>query len=134
MVSMGKARGTAPLASPQRGKILDEIFSRFPRLFRAEAGVETQVLFPFPADTTQKAIEAAVSATDGGFPRLVNRIEGTALWTHVFVRSRAALVPDWVPLAGGRPVRPWMVVARMVASLQRHPNRRAPRCLAVSHI
>ena len=45
---------------------------------------------------------------------LVLLIEGTALWTHVFIRSRTAVVPHRLPLAGGRPVRPWMVIAPLL--------------------
>ena len=48
---------------------------------------------------------------------LVVLIEGTALWTHVFVRSRARVVPERVPLAGGRPVKPWLVIAPLLAPI-----------------
>jgi hypothetical protein len=33
-------------------------------------------------------------------------VEGTAVWTHLFVRSRTRTVPSRIPWAGGRPVRP----------------------------
>jgi hypothetical protein len=45
---------------------------------------------------------------------LVVLIEGTALWTHLFIRSRAAVVPHRLPLAGGRRVKPWMVIAPLL--------------------
>jgi hypothetical protein len=48
---------------------------------------------------------------------LVVLIEGTALWTHVFVRSRAVEVPERVPLAGGRRVKPWIVIAPLLVPI-----------------
>jgi hypothetical protein len=38
----------------------------------------------------------------------------TALLTHVIVRPRARVVPQWVPVIGGRPVRPKLVIAALL--------------------
>ena len=38
----------------------------------------------------------------------------TALVTHVLVRPRARRIPEWVPLFGGRPVRPRLVIAALL--------------------
>jgi hypothetical protein len=48
---------------------------------------------------------------------LVSLTEGTGLYTHVFVRSRAGVVPGWIPLLRGRRVRPWLVAAPLVAPI-----------------
>ena len=48
---------------------------------------------------------------------LVVLTEGTALFTHAFVLSRAQLVPGWIPLLGGRPVRPSLVVGALLAPI-----------------
>ena len=37
--------------------------------------------------------------------------ESTAVFTHVFVRSRARRTPAWLPGVGDRPVRPSLVIA-----------------------
>jgi hypothetical protein len=43
--------------------------------------------------------------------------EGTALFTHVFVASRRRTVPDGVPFVAGRPVRPALIVAPLLAPI-----------------
>jgi hypothetical protein len=48
---------------------------------------------------------------------LVLLAEGTALFTHVFVTSRRRTVPASVPLLGGRPVRPALIVAPLLAPI-----------------
>jgi hypothetical protein len=40
--------------------------------------------------------------------------EGTAIFTHVFVRSRARRVPGWIPVLRGRQVRPLMVISPLL--------------------
>lgn len=40
--------------------------------------------------------------------------DGAAIFTHVFVRSRARHVPRWIPVLGGRPVRPRVVIALLL--------------------
>jgi hypothetical protein len=40
--------------------------------------------------------------------------EGTAVFTHTFIKARAQVVPGWVPLLGGRPVRPWTVIGLLL--------------------
>ena len=40
--------------------------------------------------------------------------DATALLTHVIVRPRARTVPEWVPVLGGRRVRPTMVIAALL--------------------
>ena len=43
--------------------------------------------------------------------------EATAMFTHTFVLTRAARVPDRVPGVGGRPVRPGLIVAPLLAPI-----------------
>jgi hypothetical protein len=43
--------------------------------------------------------------------------EAAALFTHVFVASRRRTVPDGVPLLAGRPVRPALIVAPLLAPI-----------------
>jgi len=40
--------------------------------------------------------------------------EGTAIFTHAFVKARAQVVPKWVPVLGGRRVRPRMVIGPLL--------------------
>jgi len=40
--------------------------------------------------------------------------EGTALFTHTFVASQTRTVPHRIPYAGGRPVRPALIVAALL--------------------
>jgi hypothetical protein len=48
---------------------------------------------------------------------LVLLTEGTALYTHAFVLSRAHTVPGWIPLLGGRRVWRWLVIAPLLAPI-----------------
>ncbi len=48
---------------------------------------------------------------------LVGLSEGTALYTHAFLVKRRRTVPDRIPLIGGRPVRPLLVVAPLLAPI-----------------
>jgi hypothetical protein len=43
--------------------------------------------------------------------------EATALFTHTFVASRRRTAPDGVPLIGGRPVRPSLVVGVLLVPI-----------------
>jgi hypothetical protein len=43
--------------------------------------------------------------------------EATALFTHVFVASRRRTVPEGVPLVAGRPIRPSLIVAPLLAPI-----------------
>jgi hypothetical protein len=44
--------------------------------------------------------------------------EGTAVFTRVFLAPDGVrVVPAWVPVAGGRRIRPWLVVAPLLAPI-----------------
>jgi hypothetical protein len=49
-----------------------------------------------------------------GLLMLARLSEGTAVFTHVFIKARAQVVPGWVPLLGGRAVRPWIVIGLLL--------------------
>ena len=43
--------------------------------------------------------------------------EATAYYVHAFLLTRATRVPGWVPVAGGRPITPSLVVAPLLAPI-----------------
>ena len=57
----------------------DEVAVTYTASFRAEAGVQTEVVFPFPDDALADAIAAGLEVTDGGTASVKDTLEGRGL-------------------------------------------------------
>lgn len=57
----------------------DEVAVNYRAAFRAEAGVQTEVVFPFPADALAAGIEAGLEVSDGGTAQVKDTAEGRGL-------------------------------------------------------
>ena len=57
----------------------DEVAVTFRAAFKAEAGVSTEVVFPFPSDALADAIAQGLEVTDGGTAEVKDTTEGRGL-------------------------------------------------------
>ena len=73
-LALAAAMGCAPPPQSQ-----EEVAVTYTATFRAEAGVQTEVVFPFPSDALADGVAAGLTVTDGGTATVKDTMEGKGL-------------------------------------------------------